>query len=103
MKKLRSASLTTVLLFITAAAALAATKVTIHEKPVTLIQEGEVFVVPEQTATRYYYHTVNNNRYICAVEEPMELVGTDAMMVDVKIAGEPKTVRCYPETNFNLE
>lgn len=102
MKKLGMGLLVTLLLG-SAAAVLANGKVKIHEEPVTIIQEGETFVVPEQTATRYYYHTVNNSRYVCTVEEPAELVGIEGTMVEIRVAGQPQKVRCYPETNFILE
>src|SRR5437016_1588607 len=79
-------------------------KVMLVEKPVILQKEGQVYVVPEGSAnTSYYTYTTDSGELqYCAVTVPTELVNVNGTMIEIKMNGATKQVKCYPSTYFEL-
>lgn len=80
------------------------TRIIVKDKPVNLMREGEVYVVPSGTTVPYYYYSdATNTRYVCTAAEPAELVGVGPVMLDVRMGSQTQQIRCYPETNFVIQ
>jgi hypothetical protein len=79
-------------------------KVILMEKPVILKKEGQMYVVPEgSTTTSYYTYTTDAGELqYCAVTAPTELMSVNGTLMEVKMDGATKQVKCYPATYFEL-
>ncbi len=80
-------------------------KVMIMEKPVILQKDGQTYIVPEgtsSTTTYYTYTTDSGELQYCAVSTPTQLMSINGTVLEVKMNGASKQVKCYPATYFEL-
>ena len=102
MKALKLGLLATGLL-VFSASTVAVTKVVVKEKPVSLMQQGDVWVVPEGTTSNYYSYTSGSDQYICTRTEPTDLSGVKYVTVNVRTGTAMSEIRCYPSSYFDVQ
>lgn len=89
--------------------------VTLKQKPVTLIKQGDVYTIdtPITTTTTivpvttvpvttydYYTYTDNGTSYVCTTTPAPELSGVTYTNLNVRLATGTSTVNCYPSSYF---
>lgn len=104
MKKLTLGIVLTILMVYGYNAVFAQAKVIVKERPVTVMKEGDVYVVPDTAVSaRYYTYIDSGTNYICTETTPTELVDVQGSTVYFQISGNKKQVYCYPDTYFTFE
>lgn len=76
-----------------------ADKIVINRQPITLQQEGEIYIVPQdyKVAQDYQYVVINGKQRACFLDKRPDFVNLDVVSINVKTAaGTPvATWNCY--------
>ncbi len=83
-----------------------ADKVVITGEPVTLEQQGSVYVTPKGyvSKTSYHYVNVDGTKRVCYLEKQTTLTSLDPVVLDVTVDGHSAKWTCYSfdETYFEV-
>lgn len=74
--------------------------VTLKQKPVNLIKQGETYVVPANPTYDYYTYSSSGTDFICTASPSTELPGITYTSMNIMMGNTSSTIYCYPSTYF---